>query len=89
MIVNKLNQMCSDFNCLNVASKHAFTTGPNLMFDEDGGGSHLKFNPARQYKKDKQDKYWIGLDCSSLNVTIQIDVYQRFNDANVENVEEI
>ena len=55
-IGNKVHQLRYSLNCLNVASKKVFVPGLDLSFDEGVVASRSKFNPVRQYNKDKPDK---------------------------------
>ena len=55
-MVDKVHKLWYALNCLNSSSKRTFVPGIDLSFGEGGIASLSKYNPVRQYNKDKPDK---------------------------------
>jgi hypothetical protein len=56
-IGDKFHQLRHARNTLNQASYKTFIPGINMSFDEGGVASRSRFNPVRQYNKDKSQKF--------------------------------
>ncbi len=87
-IGDKCHQIRHALNTLNTASLKTFTPGINLSFDEGGVASRSRFNPVRQYNKDKPQKFRVDFFVLCNNspqcyFIIHCDVYQGKNEANI------
>ena len=87
-IGDKCHQIRHALNTLNTASLKTFTPGINLSFDEDGVASRSRFNPVRQYNKDKPQKFRVDFFVLCNNspqcyFIIHCDVYKGKNEANI------
>ena len=89
-IWDKVHQLWYALNCLNISSKRTFVPGIDLSFDEGGVASLSKYNPVRQYNKDKPDKrrvdFFIMANATKKKYFIlHADIYQGKNAANTNN----
>ena len=70
-------------------SKRSFVPGPSLIFNESSVASRSKYNPVRQYNKDKPDKFHVNFFImANANprqyFIVHIDIYQGRNTANID-----
>ena len=75
-------------NILNAASCITFEPGENLSFDEGGTASRSRFDPVRQYNKDKPNKFCVDFFLLVNNspgkyFICYADVYQGKNATNI------
>ncbi len=87
-INDKCHQIRHALNTLNHASYKTFIPEQDLSFDEGGIASRSRFNPVRQYNKDKPQKFRVDFFILCNNTPeqyfiVHCDVYQRKNDANI------
>ena len=72
---------------LNACSLRTFHVGGDLTFDEGGIASRSRFNPVRQYNKDKPNKFrtdlFICADAKSYQI-YNIDVYHGRNPCEID-----
>ena len=86
---DKVHQLRYALNCLNSSSRRTFIPGMDLSFDEGGVASRSKYNPVRQYNKDKPDKRRVDFFMMA-NATkkkyfiLHADIYQGRNAANID-----
>ena len=85
---DKCHQLRHALNTLNAASMRTFIPGIDLSFDEGGVASRSRFNPVRQYNKDKPQKFRVDFfvlcnNSPGMYFIIHCDVYQGKNAANI------
>ncbi len=91
---DKCHQLRHALNTLNAASMRTFIPGIDLSFDEGGVASRSRFNPVRQYNKDKPQKFRVDFfvlcnNSPGMFFIIHCDVCQGKNATNIGIPQEI
>ena len=82
---DKCHQLRKFITSMNAASRRSFYVPKDLAFDEGGIGCRSRYCPARQYNKDKPQKFRVDffiLSSSSTYAILHLDVYQGANATN-------